>query len=82
VYCHRVTTQLQLINISISVSLSCHFRPYINSVDEEVLLNNLTVNIPHLYSLFSCDCCRDADRYFIIHVAVLLAVFNVESVVL
>jgi len=35
-----------------------------NSADE-VLLNNLTVNIPHLYSLFSCDCCPEADRYFI-----------------
>jgi hypothetical protein len=53
-----------------------------NSADEEVLLNNLAVNIPHLYSLFSFDCCRDADRYFIIFVAILLAVLNVESVVL
>ena len=63
------------------VSFSCHFRPYMNSAGE-LLLNDLRVNIPHPYSLFSCDCCSDADRYCIVFVAVLLAVFNVDSVVL
>jgi hypothetical protein len=53
-----------------------------NSADEEVLLNNLAVNILHLYNLFSFNCCHDADRYFITFVAILLAVLNVESVVL